>query len=1352
MSSQVPNKSSYQQEEQSKTSRPGRKERFRSILRGISPLMKIPLFGGFSRTIWLILAFGGFAVFLLAAILANPSPIDSPLPKRYSGAWWTAAMEINRGLQLASFGDSDLSSVAVVPLPSGKDRLIVGGKGGLLVFSDGNGGTWTRLVYDGKMGGFAISGKRAPFPDASIVPVSTPEAPASVSTTSIKPNRRSLQSTPPSPTQQSPLQLKPSVPNQKPLNAPVTRAPRPNSNSAAQKPLASLFLFPSIVPAMLASEKPPAQTRNTAAGGTSGEVKAKDAALLNVLAMDHPPAQEILAICRVADGTLALVTRSTRSGALVSKDFGNTWSARFLSTMTGPPRPSISLDDFVAGRVTGVPVQPKHLITGVPTIDGVIGDTYLTPALASPKVAFTGEATTSAFRAPDGIVWTVTKDGLYRGANPSAERFTSPGAKFNDVAFSDDGNAGFLVGEHGGVWRWQKPGNHWSPLTRGALQPELVQAASANQSDGTYWRLPPPWTYPLLLIFIVSLSIAIIISAIPRADNLMEVAMALESPVSGPQPLAGVELISVSDRPLTDDDPDVLGFGSVARGVAGFLRNPKTQLPITLAINGAWGTGKSSLMNLICSELKKAGFRPVWFNAWHHQEDENILASLLESVREEAAPSIYGAGGRAFLFRLARFRFGRYYPRALAMIGIFIGLWAAESWYDAGNAPSLRQYHDNLNETLERLSTPPPAPAAAPRTEGNSSVTSTSPQPNANAAGGNPTAGATAGAKAGTASDTAAGTSGMREKKTGPPGTGDNPPAPDKPPSQSLIVTIILFLGSLHRLLDGASDTVGTKPLAAFYLLIRIVPSALEKLKAFRTDPSSLLHSAAPGVPQKEIEAQTSFRMRFAKEFADVTKALGEKQRLVIFVDDLDRCRPTNVAEMMEAINYVTVSGECVFVLGIETEVVRAALGLSFSAIAQEIESKRIVLPAPVVVPGATNDIAFETRRTYREEFARRYTEKLINIEMSVPQLDGLRKQALLDFEKNPPLGKDPYDQARKIAKLSRALQPLVAFVLVLALGWGLGRIAAHSAEGMAHVYLERRAENEKNVVAPAKPQSANDSAGVPNPNPSPATAAPSGATPAPGAPAEKPTAPVQDVDPGQKAFPGSMIRSPGLWIVVAIAVLFLIELLAREPVPPAQDSPEFARALSAWGSIAGDGLETPRATKRFLNRLRFLAMRQHPPSAQLPGLMKLLLSAKEQEELITRDHAEIASRTLTGSIPDRILVALASLEVLPKVTGLSNAAIATAVDALASQATQSVAQGNYRCAPWLLELARIAEQSDTAVPDLRSPDDLQKYFLPFSQGGSLTGLAAGWAATAAGILSPHLPRYHEIGGEVEFT
>ena len=58
--------------------------------------------------------------------------------------------------------------------------------------------------------------------------------------------------------------------------------------------------------------------------------------------------------------------------------------------------------------------------------------------------------------------------------------------------------------------------------------------------------------------------------------------------------------IVVSDQPTTKDS---LGFTPYAIAIADFLTSPDTKPPLTLSIEGKWGSGKSSFMKQLESEI-----------------------------------------------------------------------------------------------------------------------------------------------------------------------------------------------------------------------------------------------------------------------------------------------------------------------------------------------------------------------------------------------------------------------------------------------------------------------------------------------------------------------------------------------------------------------------------------------------------------------------------------------------------------------------------------------------------------------------------------------------------------------------
>ena len=90
-------------------------------------------------------------------------------------------------------------------------------------------------------------------------------------------------------------------------------------------------------------------------------------------------------------------------------------------------------------------------------------------------------------------------------------------------------------------------------------------------------------------------------------------------------------------------------------------------------------------------------------------------------------------------------------------------------------------------------------------------------------------------------------------------------------------------------------------------------------LKPFAATPVSIVGASVGWFQFGQTAEQLSFRYRFQTAFRDVCDVfdmLG--RRLVIFIDDLDRCECDHVVEILEAINYLTSSGSCFVILSMD--------------------------------------------------------------------------------------------------------------------------------------------------------------------------------------------------------------------------------------------------------------------------------------------------------------------------------------------------------------------------------------------------------------------------------------------------
>lgn len=155
-------------------------------------------------------------------------------------------------------------------------------------------------------------------------------------------------------------------------------------------------------------------------------------------------------------------------------------------------------------------------------------------------------------------------------------------------------------------------------------------------------------------------------------------------------PTPGLEAFLTADAPVGHPEHAGKTLSALSRKLSGFLLNPNTGAPFTVAMTGDWGKGKSSAMTLLQRELDASGYPTVWFNAWHHQKEEHLFAALIEEVRRAAMPgfaswrslnlSSIAARLRLIGIRLrARpFRFALLVFILVSAVGLITGLWHSD--------------------------------------------------------------------------------------------------------------------------------------------------------------------------------------------------------------------------------------------------------------------------------------------------------------------------------------------------------------------------------------------------------------------------------------------------------------------------------------------------------------------------------------------------------------------------------------------------------------------------------------------------------------------------------------------------
>jgi len=118
------------------------------------------------------------------------------------------------------------------------------------------------------------------------------------------------------------------------------------------------------------------------------------------------------------------------------------------------------------------------------------------------------------------------------------------------------------------------------------------------------------------------------------------------------------------------------------------------------------------------------------------------------------------------------------------------------------------------------------------------------------------------------------------------------------------------------------------------------------------------------GNEPKAYEDLAGLMFEFKEQFGDLVKLWTEKKepenRIVIFIDDLDRVKPIKALELLESIkNFMDIPG-CVFVLAVDYEVVQMGMSQKLGVDLQKTSGKSFfdkIIQLPFTMPDSSYDI-----------------------------------------------------------------------------------------------------------------------------------------------------------------------------------------------------------------------------------------------------------------------------------------------------------------------------------------------------------------------------------------------------------
>lgn len=142
--------------------------------------------------------------------------------------------------------------------------------------------------------------------------------------------------------------------------------------------------------------------------------------------------------------------------------------------------------------------------------------------------------------------------------------------------------------------------------------------------------------------------------------------------------------IGTGCRPCRDASPDekCLGVDPQAEALATFIRSAVGEF--CFAVFGRWGRGKTFLMKEVAARLTNDGYHAVWFNAWKYRTTPELWAYLYESiVGSLTTRSVFRSvslAGRAYAVRSGWWGMSLYAGLSLFMILPFAALLHIVVW------------------------------------------------------------------------------------------------------------------------------------------------------------------------------------------------------------------------------------------------------------------------------------------------------------------------------------------------------------------------------------------------------------------------------------------------------------------------------------------------------------------------------------------------------------------------------------------------------------------------------------------------------------------------------------------------
>ena len=110
---------------------------------------------------------------------------------------------------------------------------------------------------------------------------------------------------------------------------------------------------------------------------------------------------------------------------------------------------------------------------------------------------------------------------------------------------------------------------------------------------------------------------------------------------------------SINDKPISKKAEDRLQISSYVDALSTFILEGET--PLTIGLQGEWGTGKTSMMNLIREQIIEEQVPTCWLNTWEHslftdpvETTPKLLRAMMNNLKNDNSTNEFVDENKSF--------------------------------------------------------------------------------------------------------------------------------------------------------------------------------------------------------------------------------------------------------------------------------------------------------------------------------------------------------------------------------------------------------------------------------------------------------------------------------------------------------------------------------------------------------------------------------------------------------------------------------------------------------------------------------------------------------------------------------